>query len=97
METKELSLIDTVLLAFATFRISRMVVAEDGPFDVFLTIRNKTHERFGDNHWVSRGLGCLFCVSFWVSFIVLLFPRFVSQGLGVAGLTALLIEYVYGE
>jgi hypothetical protein len=45
-----------------------MVAREDGPLDVFATMR----DRVGQNSWVGRGLWCALCIGFWVSLPMLL-------------------------
>lgn len=55
-----------LIVGLATYRISRMIVAEDGPFDVLAKARHALTQRVGDT-WITRGFGCVPCVSFWVS------------------------------
>lgn len=61
-----------VVGVLATYRVVRMVALEDGPAEVFLTLRTWVFERWG-NGWQNRGIGCVLCLSFWF-------------GWGVAGL-----------
>jgi hypothetical protein len=58
-----------VALALAVWRVCRMWVAEDGPFDIFARARHRlgVHEQ---KTWVQRGLACTACLSFWVSLAV---------------------------
>jgi hypothetical protein len=54
-----LSLIDCVILSLAAWRLSYMIVREDGPFRVLLQLRDRT---------VLGGLlECVFCVSLWAA------------------------------
>jgi hypothetical protein len=58
-----------VVAALAIYRVARMIVAEDGPADVFA----KARHRFGIENqqtWVQRGLSCIACISFWLGLIV---------------------------
>lgn len=52
-----------VLAALANYRLSRAVVREDGPFDLFAAWR----DRVGQASWVGRGFHCVQCVSFWLA------------------------------
>lgn len=54
-----------VLAALATFRVSRMVALEEGPFSIFTKLRG----RFPQTGWVGRGLACPMCISFWVALV----------------------------
>jgi hypothetical protein len=43
-----------------------MVALEEGPFSIFLKLR----EHFPQNKgWVGRGLACPMCISFWVAMV----------------------------
>jgi hypothetical protein len=79
--------LNIALVILAVFRSATMVTQEEGPFEVFSTLRGKV----GQSTWVGRGFHCLLCVSFWLSaFAVLLLPiasvgEFVIYWLGTAG------------
>lgn len=60
-------------LILATWRISSLLVYEDGPFEIFERLRhragvvyNEHSQREGTND-LAKGLTCLWCVSVWVS------------------------------
>lgn len=52
-----------VLVTLGTYRISRMLVSEDGPMDAFTRLRNWAGQRTS----LGRGMHCYFCVSFWIA------------------------------
>jgi hypothetical protein len=61
-----------IVLSLAVWRLSSLLVHEDGPFDIFLRFRHLTgvgydewSNVFGSNE-VSRVLTCLWCTSVWV-------------------------------
>lgn len=63
---------DIVLLALATFRISSLLVKEDGPFGIFAKLRravgitvNEYGQREADT-FLGELLNCVWCVSVWV-------------------------------
>ena len=63
-----LDLMTFVLLALAVYRLSHMVTNEEGPFELFATLR----DALGGNQqatWVGRGIVCFLCVSFWVGLL----------------------------
>lgn len=53
---------DFLLGALATWRVSAMLVREDGPFDVFARLRQVTRGTMP-----GRALECFYCTSLWVS------------------------------
>jgi len=60
-----------VVGVLATYRVARMIALEDGPFDIFSTLR----ERVSQKTWVGRGLHCVLCISVWLAFLsALLLP-----------------------
>ena len=60
--------LDLIILGLATWRISYMVVWEDGPFNVFSEIQSWTQR----SDFLSGLLSCVNCLSVWVAtFLVL--------------------------
>jgi hypothetical protein len=51
-----------VLAILATWRVTHMVVYEDGPGDVVLRLR----VRLGDG-WAGRMFACFYCLSLWIA------------------------------
>lgn len=76
-----------VLATLATYRLSRMIALEDGPMDVFSNMR----EAVGQATWIGRGVHCVLCISFWLSWLVVLLlplvslPEYILAALGIAG------------
>lgn len=52
-----------IIGALAVFRLTDLVVRDEGPFRVFERLRNL----FIGNNWIARGIRCPLCVSFWMS------------------------------
>ena len=70
-----------VLLVLATWRITSMVVREDGPFSAFARLRKLIGVRY-DAHSVAygtntlaEGILCVWCASVWFSF----FAAFLNE------------------
>jgi hypothetical protein len=58
-----------ILAALATYRLSRMIADEEGPFAIFTKLRGA----YPPTDWVGRGLECIMCVSFWVALPIALY------------------------
>jgi hypothetical protein len=58
---------DLTVLALATWRISSLLVTEDGPYRVFSRLREWLGEHRPDG-MLTGLLGCVWCVSVWISF-----------------------------
>lgn len=67
----------TLLIAvLATWRISSLLVREDGPFDIFALIRTVAGVKYDENSNAYSGnvfgkmLLCLWCTSIWVALAI---------------------------
>lgn len=84
-----------VELALATWRLSNLLVNEDGPKDIFLKLRKASGIVYNDNgdvvswnDWTP--LTCAWCTSLYVASFMLLAPRFISKILAVSALSVLI-------
>lgn len=85
-----------LLVCLATWRISRIVVAEDGPFDVLARLRAKL--RVNDQAtWIQRGLACVACVSFWIGLVLSFWIWRVSMISLLVGLTASAVSVILAK
>ena len=52
-----------IIAGLANYKAAHMVSqdGDDGPFDVFKTLRNKV----GTANWIGKGFHCFSCTSFW--------------------------------
>lgn len=72
-----MTLLEFVVLALATWRISSLLVDESGPFRIFIRIREKvgiTHDMDDNVAIIPDGfmpelLSCIWCTSLWVGLI----------------------------
>lgn len=90
-----------VVALLGVYRLSHMIAMEDGPFDMFATMR----DAIGQASWVGRGLHCPLCISFWLSLSMLGWLSFVGLigapyhllvWLGLAGGCLVLHRLLYG-
>lgn len=58
------------LIALAVYRGSYMLAKEEGPFSIFLKLRDKVDPL--QITWLGRGIRCPMCVSFWAGIIAAL-------------------------
>jgi hypothetical protein len=90
------SLAQLVELGLATWRLSRMAVREDGPFRVFVELREETGIEYVGGRPVSwpdyNPLYCVLCTSVYAGVLLLLVPRWVRRGLAASGIAVLLEE-----
>lgn len=81
------------LIALATYRVATDVAWEDGPGEMFATLRGAAVQRFGREHWVADGLACPICVSLWAAPALLVawwYLPWLVAWLAVAGAAAAL-------
>lgn len=85
-----------VAAGLGVYKLSRAIAMEEGPFSLFLKIRDLA----GQATWVGRGMQCPSCLSFWIALVLAaLLPysgpgEFVIAWLGIAGLATLIWRLV---
>ncbi len=84
------------LSILAIYRLSYLIAKEDGPFDMFASLRGK----IGQEGWFGRGLNCPNCLSFWISIVPAIyisssFLEFFTIWLGMAGMALIINELFY--
>jgi hypothetical protein len=82
-------------LGLATWRLSRMLVRETGPYDAFARLRLATGIEYGlDGQVISyppyNPLHCVYCTSVYTAIAVLLMPRWLRTLLSVSGMATLI-------
>lgn len=82
-----------LIAALATWRVSFLLVREDGPWNIFTALRNKVGSGL-----VGRLLGCVKCTGMWVAIPLAFFVKgtwleLVVIWLALAGVTALIDEW----
>ena len=102
-----------IIVALATWRITSLLVNEDGPYDIFARIRkfigvyyDEMNEPQGKNV-IAEAITCIWCASVWIAFAVSFFAFeyganihwFVDFVLHWLGLSAavILIERIVGD
>jgi len=69
---------DYLILGLATWRISNLLVNEDGPWEVFTKLRDILGVRFDEHskaygtNVISRMLACIWCLTPWLGLLVTL-------------------------
>ena len=84
-----------VLCTLATYRVTRLVTIEEGPFALMRKLRGVADP--DQRTWVGRGLACPWCVSFWIAPVALYAARYdvgtlVVGGLAVSALVGLAVQ-----
>lgn len=92
-----------ILLGLATWRVSSLIVNEDGPFDLFLNIRKMAGIVHGPDgrpmvipeQFFAELLSCVWCSSIWVgaawALFWLLFPSVAISAAAVFSLSTIAI------
>lgn len=70
-------MIALALAVFATYRVSTDLAWEGGPFGVYERVRGWVIQRYKVEHWLSDGITCPICISFWIALPV-------AIGLGIS-------------
>jgi hypothetical protein len=70
---------DYLIAWVITFGLAFSMALTDGPFGYFKKFRKKVRVKYGVDHWISIGVGCPICLSFYLGLFVSL-----SLGGGVA-------------
>lgn len=83
--------LELILTAFAVYRLVTDLAWEDGPFALYAWGRGRVIARFGPDHWLSEGVCCPICWSFWLS-LPAAFAWGVAAWLAIAGAVAFLVR-----
>jgi hypothetical protein len=78
-----------VLLVFAVYRLATDFAWMSGPFHVFDYIRGWSIQKFGIYSWITEGVNCPICLSFWFA-LPLIYTHDAVWWLAVAGASAFL-------
>lgn len=80
----DIDLFSFVLFGLATWRITSLIVDEDGPFDMFVKFRSfigvyyDEYSQAQGRNVVARAFTCFWCASIWVSVVVALLAGYYS-------------------
>lgn len=86
-----------LIYVLAVFRLTRLLVYEDGPFDVLPRYRaflakHSTKNVLAD--MLLKLFSCKYCLGVWVAIILLYVPKVVVTGLALSGGQYLLEDYL---
>lgn len=56
-----------ILLTLGVYRIAYDLARMDGPFNLYEMWRSFFVNRFGIGHWITEGVTCPICLSFWIA------------------------------
>lgn len=77
-------MVTLVIVALATYRLTRLVTIEEGPFGLAQQLRNVADP--DQSTWLGRGLACPWCVSFWIGPCLIYVSTYTTGLLLVSGL-----------
>lgn len=80
-----------LIIALAVYRLATDVALMDGPFALYAQARGMVIAHFGKDHWLSEGVCCPICLSFWIALpVAFLYGPLVW--LAIAGAVALAVR-----
>jgi len=85
--------LDLCLAVLAAYRLTWMILTEDGPADIFGRLRNYIYDHYPPDHWIYRGFSCPYCISFWLALVFIIAPPRLREWLAVAEGARRLIDY----
>lgn len=95
-----MDILTLIMLTLAVYRVATDLAREDGPADAFARLRGAVFARLGADHWLSAGVACPICLSFWLAPALLLLWRLLPAlvvWLAIAGGAALLARLTTRE
>lgn len=82
-------LIGIMIWSIIIFRVADDFVLRDGPFEIFVNIRSWAYRNDKVPAWVSNGMQCRICVSWWLTLAVAIY-HFDIRYYACAGVVTLL-------
>lgn len=76
----------------AVFRLTELFTVDDGPYNMFTRFRLwclKNAHKNETMQTISDGVHCPYCMSVWLSFIIMLLPKKLRYIFGIAGAVSL--------
>lgn len=79
----------------ATWRLTRLLVTEDGPYEIFRGLRERTGIEYGPGGVVAsyppwNPLHCVYCTSVYVGAIMLIAPGWLKRLLALSAIASLI-------
>lgn len=84
-----MEILTAVVYAFAVYRLATDFAWMSGPFHVFDVIRGIVLQKFGLYHWVTEGINCPICLSFWIA-LPIAYTHGIVFWLAISGVSAFL-------
>lgn len=104
-----MKLVDLFVLILATFRISNLFVSESGPYNIFGKFRKFVgiieievdngeivNEVLDSNNEIGKLFSCLWCLSIYVSFILMFIPKKLLLPFAISAGAIFVKEYKNG-
>lgn len=87
------SLFKFLIAVFAVFRLTELFTRDEGPYQMFSKLRIwslQNAHKSETRQTIADGLHCPYCLSVWLSFIILLVPDKLKYIFGIAGAVSLI-------
>lgn len=86
-----------LVVALAVYALAVALTQKEGPGRVFESGRGWAVEHFGEGSSVAAGVRCPVCASFWLAWVVPLFPGRVVEALALAGVVVAVERLAQGQ
>ena len=86
-----------ILYALAVYRITQMLIVDEGPFDVFIRFRVMLLKNAGRNSLVdtlAKLFSCQYCMGIWVAILTIFLPQIIVIFFALAGLQSILVSLI---
>lgn len=86
-------MVDLLRLVLATWRLTALLVYDDGPFHSFQRLRDYAQVADPDEQHINGALSCVWCCSIWAALGVLLVNKLLPGIVDILALSAGAILY----
>lgn len=86
-----------LIYGLACYRITQMLVNENGPFDIFIRLRSWLVRNAHRNiifDMFAKLFSCKYCMGIWVAFLLVFLPGIVVLIFAVAGVQSLVESFI---
>lgn len=94
-------MLDFLIDALATWRLTSLLHREEGPFSVFDELRDKIGVKYDVNNMpygeneVAKAFSCMWCLSVWISFGIRLIGRWLRYSMALSAIVIIIERFIH--